>query len=66
MFSGGATRSFSVPSGQRRAVAGLTALKDTYDVSYGAPNFGDANRCMQMAAMSRGCVRKMVDADYND
>ncbi len=59
-------QSFSLTPGQRRGVAGVTPRKDVYLVSYGAPNLGDVGRCRRMAALSRGCDRKMVDPAYND
>jgi hypothetical protein len=66
VLTGSGPQSFSLTPGQRRAVAGLTPRKDVYVVSYGAANLGDLGRCRRMAALSRGCDRKMVDPNYND
>jgi len=62
----GGAQSFSLQPGSRRAVTGAVPGRDSYVVSFGVPNYGDVSRCRSMAAMSRGCERKIVDAGYND
>ncbi len=65
-FASGGVRNFSLPAGRKMAVGGVTAGQDQYQVSIDAPNMGDIHRCRQLVAVGRSCVRKVVDAAYND
>jgi hypothetical protein len=65
-FANGGVRSFSLPAGRKMAMGGVTAGQDQYQVSIDAPNLGDVNRCKQLVAVGRSCMRKIVDASYND
>jgi hypothetical protein len=62
----GGTRSFSLPSGRKMTVSGVTPGQDRYLVSIDAPNMGDINRCRQLVAVGRVCQAKVVDPSYND
>ena len=65
-FAHGGVRNFSLLSGRKTMVSGVTPGRDQYQVSIDAANLGDANRCKQLMTMGRSCQRKPIDANYND
>jgi hypothetical protein len=65
-FAGGGVRNFSLLSGRKTMVGGVTPGRDQYLVSIDAPNMGDIARCRQLIAVGRVCQAKVVDPNYND